>query len=1473
MEPQEILGATTYNQNTGSASDKFLASVFGYFSVEDPIDDFLKDVEWFASDFVDCFVLKRKCQHYWGTIAAQETIPQTKQPFFKTCENTSNAYTVKSLYLRDTFLLTDIHLHLQRRSFDLALLNCIKAQVRSGIKSQKQAKRLSMFLYVACKLLLANGYVNGKFDDIATNLFNGEIASLLVTAFNAISPWVGERPFIFEPIISLLAEVFLYAFGCTKNRHKHENIHKIFGKLLKKEEASSTSSVSIVDVCLSVIVSGSAKSSITNMSEARRLPVQNLDIRMLLASCRLLLCILSMQNNDDETRVIDYIERKIRELCPVQGAHYQALPHLLSLLANLIDQIKPDSPLSQDVISFLKEAIVALILCTNYDRKLVDLFNDEFRAHVNNISELIENLYIVNRDARERPCFGLTQILSDVLHKSVLGDPIRRYMNRTLLLQSNLLPLTNVVGYFWCQQYHYITSIYADIIIDIQRGDREVSCDSTKNAKQNSKKDKNLLALSKKKIQIKMLENDPVQLTIPVSWEFIDRFVEYNERDQLEFVPLIYVLCTKTKKISAIYIPAYCGVFGGDGQSDKLNKSKLEYYRKKCKNNGKPVPEPLSSEIVEYDPCSKQIDPRSAFWLRMELHDTHYNVYDLISRIQCHDSSTGLFFHWYHPSVGLHVGVVKSLQASFATAYFTESRDGVDMHRLFCLSDFNNIQLPSCSFTGYGYSTVSSQPFSYIEDVLKEVCERVYRDDSSVDVSIRLKELESAAKTNAELTLHGSTSDTQSNIVVFKDLVSCINGKKESHRKEFTRKTLRPSQFKALLYAALSPLTLILGCPGSGKSTTLAHISKMFLLEEGAQSKWVPALDANGVERNRPKWNRFKDLFFFSIRTYESVTEMVLAEDVGVQLFITAHSNNAADQLTRYILEMDGWDKTTLPFIVRLGSQSLDSNVLKFMPIYYLYRIALELGVQFDPPYDEEDKLNTGDLPTHFMNISKAIRDHISGLNSSEVYSKLTRSQRDALDSLLKRDIKYFNYKLLNSATIIVSTTSGFSIYLRCFINMVVGDPADFFSFNSLGSLKDYDEYDRSIYNQLSRSRSESYMSRKNSYDSIMIECDYAFYKSSSSYDKLARTIGASSVGEESHRRYLIVEEAARLSEHEFASFLVAPFDKIILLGDILQLPPLIQDLTIASSGALDWSVFHRICYSPRVSVPIVALEEQARSVPEIADLYRSLYESSLPRYCSIKGGLRDIPGVKFDSFVDQAILERFHGRCFCIPSKSISTYADLITETDRTLTDFCQQMKEYQIIKKQPEDAKSKKKRGGDIRLAETNRDEIKLISYLLYSTLVQVTKMIFSGSHLDKLAYDSREQEYYLHFSIAILSLYSAQAALLKSDRFISDVTSVFKDLRLPAGNDRRVRLSVDISVSTSDAFQGLEADVVFLSMVKRTTTDFIDSLPRALVAVSRARRLIVCVGMADKSKNEIWMNVAKQQELDFSSLLSEA
>lgn len=1473
MEPQEILNSNAFNKSNISMSDKFLTSVFGYFSVEEPIGRSLKNIEWFSSEFADCFVIKRKCEGYWGTILTQRTIPQTILPFFKTHNNSSNNYTVKSLYLRDTLLLTDMHLYLQQKGLSHKLLGHIKTQLRSGIRSKKSAKHLSMILYVTCKLLLIDGYINGKFDEIASIQFNGEIVFLIANGFNAIYPWVKEYPFIFEPIVSLLAELFLYSFGCTKNKNKSENVHDIFLVLLKEQENISTCSSPAIDFCLSTIVQSGAKDSVVNIPQERCLPIQNLDIRLLLAACRLLLCILSVQNVNDECKIIEYIEHKARDLCPEHNTQAPEFPYLFSLIVCLLGKIVPNSPLSKDVISFLKETTVSLILCTKYDMQLLSFFNVGAENPFTSISELIEYIDLIKSGYTNTTdtSYTLICILSEVLHAFVLGDPIRRYLNKTLLIQSNLLPLTNVIGYFWCQQYHYMTTIYTDIIMDVKRDEYDVSLGIGNNTKEKSKQKRNLLHLSKQNVQIEYTKDNVHKVTIPVSWEFVNRFVEYDERDRLEFIPLIYLVSNDTKEILAIYIPSYCKILNNNSV---LNRKILNYNRGEGKHNKKKFSSFSFRNSVEEDDIFIHGNNAQSFNIQMELHSTHYDIEHLYSLTHSTDASTDLFFHWYHPSVGLHIKIMDTLRASFTATYFNKSSDNTHIHRLFCLSDFSSVQLPSCSFKGYGYATVSSQPFSYIKDVLQEIYMKIYENYPSCNISAKLEDCEKSVDTKNKIVLCGATPDTKANVVVLKDIVLTNDGKKINRRKEFTYRTLRPSQFKALMYAALSPLTLILGCPGSGKSTTLAHISKMFILEEGANSKWIPVQDDNGNEKNRPKWNLFKDIFFSSIKTYRSVTEMVLSEDLGTQLFITAHSNNAADQLTRYILEMDGWHNTTLPFIVRLGTQSSDPKVFNFMPIYYLYKMALELDTELDKPYDTVETLKTGDILTHFTIISRKIQNKISSGYPPECYFKLTNSQKNILHNILK-NIKYFSYQLLNSATILVSTTSGFGTYIRYINDIGSDDFDDLFLLDYPLDSDNYNTYSRSLYNQSYpfSNRFYKHTATQNSYGNIVDEFNFTkyFFSQSSPYNTANNNEVSKNIINNNRSRYLIVEEAARLPEHEFALFLVAPFTKIILLGDILQLPPLIQDQTVASSGALDWSAFHRICYSPQVNVPIVALEEQARSTPEIADLYRSLYESSLPKYCAIKGGLRDIPGIKFDNFVDQLILKKFRGRCFYIPNNNISKYTTHISDIDTKLIQLCQQMEEYRPST-QLENKDSENNKVVTIKREETNNHELVIIYCLLYSTLMKVRKMIFSESHLDKLTFDSQKQEYQLQFSVAILSLYKAQIALLESKKFIQIVLKVFKELKIPISNGRKVCLNVNISISTADAFQGLEADIVFLSMVKNNANTFIDNLPRALVSVSRARRLIVCIGAVETSKNAIWLNVVKQPTLDIMELLND-
>ena len=176
-----------------------------------------------------------------------------------------------------------------------------------------------------------------------------------------------------------------------------------------------------------------------------------------------------------------------------------------------------------------------------------------------------------------------------------------------------------------------MTNIYTDIIIDIQRSEFDAVSDSKDNATSSNNNQKELLSLSKRNIRPKILKNEHIEFTIPVSWEFVDRFVEYDERDRLESVPLIYLLSNATKEILAIYVPSYCRVFG---DKSLLTRSGLNDYRKK--NKGKKislsrVANIKSVEDYSLDESSDKDSISRAFELRIELHNAAYDGNHLLS--------------------------------------------------------------------------------------------------------------------------------------------------------------------------------------------------------------------------------------------------------------------------------------------------------------------------------------------------------------------------------------------------------------------------------------------------------------------------------------------------------------------------------------------------------------------------------------------------------------------------------------------------------------------------------------------------------------------------------------------------------------------------------------------------------------------------------------------------------------------------
>jgi len=103
------------------------------------------------------------------------------------------------------------------------------------------------------------------------------------------------------------------------------------------------------------------------------------------------------------------------------------------------------------------------------------------------------------------------------------------------------------------------------------------------------------------------------------------------------------------------------------------------------------------------------------------------------------------------------------------------------------------------------------------------------------------------------------------------------------------------------------------------------------------------------------------------------------------------------------------------------------------------------------------------------------------------------------------------------------------------------------------------------------------------------------------------------------HYDTVVMEEAGQVTEVE--SFIplvcqsphpvskVSPLARVVLLGDHHQLPPVIQNATLARSSGLDQSMFLRLV---RLGVPVVMLDAQGRSRPCLSDLWRWRYPAGL---------------------------------------------------------------------------------------------------------------------------------------------------------------------------------------------------------------------------------------------------------------------
>jgi len=108
-------------------------------------------------------------------------------------------------------------------------------------------------------------------------------------------------------------------------------------------------------------------------------------------------------------------------------------------------------------------------------------------------------------------------------------------------------------------------------------------------------------------------------------------------------------------------------------------------------------------------------------------------------------------------------------------------------------------------------------------------------------------------------------------------------------------------------------------------------------------------------------------------------------------------------------------------------------------------------------------------------------------------------------------------------------------------------------------------------------------------------------------------------------------------------------------------------------------------------------------------------------------------------------------------------------------------------------------------------------------YSSFINLLEADFIVRSIEKLVENGVNGE-----DIGVISLYKGQADLIKN-RFYANPLDKIKM----------------IQVSTVDAFQGAEKSIIFLSIVKSNSSEFIDSDRRVNVAITRAKNHLILVG----------------------------
>lgn len=1307
----------------------------------------------------------------------------------------------------DSYLWTELHAKMSASGASKALLQYLLATLRQKSISNHALRHIIAASYVCSSVLLYEGLVLGRLYCIANEYADGKTFLIFANALEISLVTCKNHLHILDPCLSLLTRLLPYIPYCTSIEYTSRTLDLLRPRLRSGKQFQPVDPLAsgiyftahelidpnkqfksnqLINLCLNILVDARKEPLIISMPEGTT-PSQNVKVRMLLISCQFLLSAICIFEGHQQLPCIDYIESilSFRLLKDYNSPHRGTV--LISLMFDLLKSIADTGHMSVGVRLFICEFIFAIVVCSYYH--YLPCIQASF--YVSSSTKYEKMRYfreLMANKSQKGASFSfqtLNECVNMMLHGVVLGNILHRYNTGTLLLYNTLLIPICSLSYFWIKSYHSLTEIYSAITIDLF-SDNNIFCNPKYSIKE-------------------LVFEDSGGIMLYVDREAILGRIKYGENGKLEQYPFIYEVSLPGKTLQAIYVARACYL---------------------CKQSQD-----------EVDNCTLDYNVTRVF--KIQLAEAEFNTYMLRESYNAYladPNSLAFYISWTHPCVSLHLDATQYTNECLLDLYYHRFNTMSPNFNALALGRYNELKIPYHSYKCYGYAAVSDKDPSYIRDTMENIYDTlttVYK----APVHLRLSTADSTDQRTSILI--DSTSSTTSCQIVFTEPALKVGSQLIPRKQLFTEKTLRPSQFKTLVYAALSPLLLILGCPGSGKSTSLSLISKLLLLADGADSQWIRTNlnnEARGTESL--EWRTFSAVYTSSIRTYTSCLDMITDMNVGTQLFLMAHSNNAADQLVKYILTADNWAMYTIPFTVRIGERSSEPFVRNFMPLQYLVNIAIELQINEIDFVSLQDDISA--CPSRaFSALSRKILRHCEANKNS---LSIPPKKSNLLKFILSDYTTYINW-LMNHATIVVGTINGVSSrihFLQKQSDYFEGEPSNVREHG-------YEMIQNIIVTEEHRKSNKRTNCKEHNRDLALKMINYRSQKRSA--------------------RHIIIEEAARLAEHEMALLLLVTFDKLILIGDVLQLPPLIQDSKLAATAALDWSLFHRLCYSSREGIPIVALEEQARSVPEIADLYRSLYESRLPKSCCIRGGLRDIPNVTFKTYVDLVILSEFGGRCFFYPPKSLDNLSaqksqinNLLENINRKIAPCSSNMLPHLDVEKLQASIAGVK--NGCISEQEKNA-----VIILFLRTICGMIGNASLSSGKSLLIYDQDTNVYEVSVSIALLSLYNSQKQYILSDPVISIIQTLCNDCVFSMENDACLKIHLDLDIETSDGYQGLEADAVFLSVVGSKGNDFRNNLCRSLVAVSRARRLFICVGAVDQYDNQIWRNVANSPRAHIS------